>query len=104
MEQCCVTVNCLKRQVKLRQFRLKHWEHDVSAFERAAEIVAQRLASFRLGLDSEKPFAFNKHEKLCAGHIVGSLWAKGLLNVGDEVWVTVETETSALLPHDGKVE
>lgn len=65
----------------------------MSAFEQATEIVAQRMASFRLGLDHENPFGYTEHEKLCAGHIVGSLWAKGLINTKDEVWVPVESET-----------
>lgn len=41
--------------------------------------VAERLASFRLGLDSDDPYAFNENEKLMAGIIVGSLWAQGFL-------------------------
>lgn len=61
------------------------------AFERATEIVAQQLASFRLGLDADDPFAFNEYEELCAGHIVGALWAHELLNTGDEKWVRIET-------------
>jgi hypothetical protein len=61
------------------------------AFERATEIVARQLASFRLGLDCEDPFAYTEHEKLCAGHIVGALWAQELLNVGNEKWITVES-------------
>ena len=63
-------------------------------FERASEIVAQRLASFRLGLDADDPYAFNENEKLRAGIIVGSLAAKNLINFGDEKWVTVESESS----------
>jgi hypothetical protein len=66
----------------------------MSAFEKATEIVARQLASFRLGLDCEDPHAYNDHEALCAGHIVGALWAQDMLNTGDEVWVTVEDETS----------
>ena len=62
------------------------------AFERATEIVARQLASFRLGLDSPDPFAYDDHEQLCAGHIVGALWAQGLLDTGDEVWTRVEGE------------
>lgn len=61
------------------------------AFERAAEIVARRLASFRLGLDADDPYAYNDHEKLCAGHIVGSLWGAKLLNTEGEKWVTVDS-------------
>ena len=64
------------------------------AFERATEIVARTLASFRLGLDADDPFAFNGYEALCAGHIVGALWGQDLLNTGDEKWVSVETEKS----------
>ena len=63
------------------------------AFERATEAVAQQLASFRLGLDCADPFAYTEHEALCAGHIVGALWAQGLLNTGDEKWVPVEAES-----------
>lgn len=62
------------------------------AFERATEIVARRLASFRLGLDCDDPFAYTDHEHLCAGHIVGVLWGHGLLNTGDERWIPVETK------------
>ena len=56
-------------------------EHDwdSKAWERATIIVAERLASFRLGLDADNPYAFDEHEKLCAGHIVGALSAAGLL-------------------------
>lgn len=39
-----------------------------TAFERAQEIVAKQLASFRLGLDSPDPFSYTEHEALCAGH------------------------------------
>lgn len=60
------------------------------AFERATKIVAMQLASFRLG-DCEDPFAYTKHEELCAGHIVGALWAQDLLNTKGEKWVTVES-------------
>jgi hypothetical protein len=60
------------------------------AFERATEIVARQLASFRLGLDCDDPFAYTEHEQLCAGHIVGALWAQHLLNTDGEKWVTVE--------------
>lgn len=62
------------------------------AFERATEVVARQLASFRLGSDCDDPFAFTDHELLCAGHIVGALWAQDLLNTGDEKWVPVEQE------------
>lgn len=62
------------------------------AFERATEVVARQLASFRLGLDCADPFAYDEFEKLCAGHIVGALWGQGLLNTGDEKWVTVQSE------------
>lgn len=64
----------------------------MSAFERATEVVARQLASFRLGLDCADPFAYTEYEALCAGHIVGALWAQNLLNTGDEVWTTVEGE------------
>jgi hypothetical protein len=60
------------------------------AFERATEIVARQLASFRLG-DCEDPSAYTEHEALCAGHIVGALWAQDLLNTKGEEWVTVES-------------
>lgn len=64
------------------------------AFERATKIVAEQLASFRLGLDCDDPFVYTEHEKLCAGIIVGALWGQDLLNTGDEKWVPVETEQS----------
>jgi hypothetical protein len=64
------------------------------AFERATEIVAKKLASFRLGLDCEHPYAYDDYELLCAGHIVGALWAQNLLDTGDEVWTPVEVEQS----------
>jgi hypothetical protein len=41
--------------------------------------VAKKLASFRLGLDADDPYAFNEHERLEAAHIVGALWAQGFL-------------------------
>jgi hypothetical protein len=47
--------------------------------EAAIECVAKRIASFRLGLDADDPYAYNDHEMLEAGYIVGSLWAQGLL-------------------------
>lgn len=77
-------------------------EEDAPAFERATEIVARQLASFRLG-DCENPFAYSKHEQLCAGHIVGALWGQDLLNTGNEKWIPVETEASAL-PDDRLVQ
>lgn len=61
------------------------------AFERATEIVAQRLASFRLGLDHIEPFAYTEDERLRAGHIVGALWAQDLLNTAGETWTPVDT-------------
>lgn len=70
----------------------------MSAFERAAEIVARQLASFRLGLDCENPYAYDDHEALCAGHIVGALWAQEMLNTGDEVWTVVEGEFPGAAP------
>lgn len=78
------------------------------AFERATEVVAKQLASFRLGLDCSEPFAYNEHELLCAGHIVGALWAQELLNTGDEKWVEVENigaqsiATSLKNDHEGR--
>lgn len=60
------------------------------AFVRAAEIVAEQLASFRLGLDADDPYAYTENEKLMAGLIVGSLWAQDLLNTQGETWVRVE--------------
>jgi hypothetical protein len=65
----------------------------MTAFERATISVARSLASFRLGLDADDPFAFTEHEKLMAGHIVGRLWAQKLLDIGNEVWVTVSDES-----------
>jgi hypothetical protein len=62
-----------------------------SAFDRATELVARQLASFRLGLDCDDPHAFTKDEELMAGHIVGNLWANNLLNTGDEKWVSVSS-------------
>jgi hypothetical protein len=63
------------------------------AFERASIVVAKTLASFRLGMDADDPFAYTEHELLEAGHIVGRLWAENLLNTAGETWVTVESET-----------
>lgn len=65
-----------------------------SAFERATEIVARQLASFRLG-DVSNPYAYNDYEFLCASHIVGALWAQDMLNTGDEVWTIIEGEFPA---------
>jgi hypothetical protein len=62
------------------------------AFERATEIVARQLASFRLGMDCADPYAYTEHEELCAGHIVGALWAQDLLNTAGEDWIPVKTE------------
>ena len=42
--------------------------------------VAKTLASFRLGLDCENPFTFNEEEMVKAGHIVGRLWAAGMID------------------------
>jgi hypothetical protein len=53
--------------------------YDSERHEKAMLCVAKRLASFRLGLDADDPYAFNENERLMAGHIVGSLWAEGLL-------------------------
>lgn len=53
------------------------WDSDL--FENAVELVAKRLATFRLGLDAEDPYAFNDGEKFRAGIIVGALWAEGLM-------------------------
>lgn len=49
---------------------------NLESFEEAAEIVARRLASFRLGLDAENPYDYNDDEKLKAGIIVGSILAQ----------------------------
>lgn len=68
------------------------------AFERATEIVARQLASFRLGLDVRDPYAYDEREFLCAGHIVGALWAQDFLNTGDEVWEMVESEDDLPAP------
>ncbi len=54
--------------------------YDSEAHHKAIEIVARRLASFRLGLDADDPFAFNDDEMFRAGHIVGALWAAKVLN------------------------
>lgn len=70
----------------------------MSAFERATEIVARQLASFRLGMDCENPYAYDDHEALCAGHIVGALWAQEMLNTGDETWTVVEGEFPSTAP------
>lgn len=61
------------------------------AFERASEAVARTIASFRLGLDADDPFAYTENELLQAGLIVGRLWSLGLLNTQGEEWVTVES-------------
>lgn len=55
------------------------WQ-DPALFEESALLVARRLASFRLGLDADDPYAFNDREKLMAGIIVGTLDAAGFLN------------------------
>jgi len=70
------------------------------AFERATELVARKLASFRLGLDCDDPFAYTENERLMAGHIVGNLWSNDLLNTGNEKWTPVESETP--LAHAGQ--
>lgn len=70
------------------------------AFERAAEIVAKRLASFRLGLDADDPYAYTENEKLMAGHIVGSLWGQNLLNTKGENWRSVEPMPLPKPPED----
>ena len=62
-----------------------------TAFERATELVARQLASFRLGLDCDDPFSYTENEKLMAGHIVGNLWANKLLNDTGEKWTTIES-------------
>ena len=61
------------------------------AFERATELAARQLASFRLGLDCDDPYAYTENEKLMAGHIVGNLAANNLLNESGEKWKTIET-------------
>lgn len=71
-------------------------ERQPIAFERATEVVARQLASFRLGLDADDPFAYTENEKLMAGHIVGALWGQELLNTSGEEWVTVESERDVL--------
>lgn len=53
--------------------------YDSEYHQEAMLQVARSLASFRLGLDADDPFAFNDYEKLCAGHIVGRLSAAGLI-------------------------
>lgn len=60
------------------------------AMERATELVARQLASFRLGLDADDPHAYNDNEKLMAGHIVGNLLANDLINEMPGEWVRVE--------------
>ena len=47
--------------------------------EKVILCIARKLASFRLGLNSDAPYAFNEDEMLRAVHIAGSLWAEGLL-------------------------
>ena len=54
------------------------------AFERATELVALQLATFRD--DNTAP---TKNDELMAGHIVGNLWANDLLNTNGENWVPV---------------
>lgn len=53
--------------------------YDSEQHEKIMRCVAERLASFRLGLDADDPYAFNEAEQLEAAHIVGSLWARGFL-------------------------
>lgn len=66
------------------------------AFERATELAARQLASFRLGLDCDDPFAYTDNEKLIASHIVGNLWANGLLNDSGERWEPVNRRDQPL--------
>lgn len=63
----------------------------MSAFERATELAAKQLARSRSGFDDldAEP---TENDRLLAGHIVGLLWGNGLLNTGDEKWVSVESE------------
>ncbi len=63
----------------------------LSVTERAGLLVARQLASFRLGLDADDPFAYTENEKLMAGHIVGNLMANDLINMGAGVWTTIES-------------
>lgn len=49
----------------------EHW--------RATELVAKRIASFRLGLDADNPYAYTENEKLQAAIIIGTLGAGGFL-------------------------
>lgn len=58
------------------------------AFERATDLLASRLAFYR-----EEGSEPTENDRLLAGHLVGSLWANGLLNVGDEKWVALESDT-----------
>lgn len=58
--------------------------YDQVAFKAATKIVAERLASFRLGLDADDPYAFDETDKLQAGLIVGSLYANNLLAVSEK--------------------
>jgi hypothetical protein len=51
---------------------------DAYKWERAAILVAQRLAAFRCGPDLEPNF--NEDDMLRAGHIIGALWANDLIN------------------------
>ena len=85
-------VNEWEAEMDRRALKTPTVESGPIAFERAAKLVAQQLASFRLGLDCDNPFDYTENEKLMAGHIIGSLWANDLLNTGDEDWISVESE------------
>jgi len=58
------------------------------AFERAADLVANELARYRVGYDVDlvEP---RDNERLLAGHIAGRLWANHLLNTAGEKWEDV---------------
>jgi hypothetical protein len=53
-----------------------HETFDLEIFEKATLITAGRLASFRLGLDCDDPYAYDDDELLKAGFIVGSILAE----------------------------
>ena len=54
-------------------------------------MVADWLGLYRGNFDEHlEP---TENERLIAGHIVGRLWAEGLLNTDGEKWVSVNRET-----------
>ena len=101
--ETCNSENC--RMVPVASRALREAARIVpkpNAWDRATELAARQLASFRLGLDAEDPYAYTENEKLMAGHIVGNLTANGLLNEMPGEWVRVEGDPDLLNQSSGK--